>query len=247
MNIFWFRRDLRIEDNVGLFHALNDEEEVLPIFIFDEKILSELPKDDARVTFIHELLSKIQIKLQENGKSLAVFHGEPKAIFEKLIQENKIKTVYTNHDYEPYARKRDKEMNQLFKDNDIEFKTSKDQVIFEKSEVVKDDGTPYVVYTPFSKKWKEALSKIKLNHYNSEDKLDKITNHSYPFLSLKDIGFEVSEIKVTPFDIGDKVISNYEETRNFPSLNGTSMLRNSFAFWSCFYSKNGKSCCNFSK
>ena len=224
MNIFWFRRDLRIEDNVGLFHALSDEEEVLPIFIFDEKILSELPKDDARVSFIHELLSKIQIKLQENGKSLAVFHGEPKAIFEKLIQDNKIKTVYTNHDYEPYARKRDKEMNQLFKDNDIEFKTSKDQVIFEKSEVVKDDGTPYVVYTPFSKKWKEALSKIKLKHYNSEDKLDNITNHSYSFLSLKDIGFEVAEIKVTPFDIGDKVISNYEETRNFPALNGTSML-----------------------
>jgi deoxyribodipyrimidine photo-lyase len=224
MNIFWFRRDLRLEDNVGLFHALNDSNETLPIFIFDEKILSELPKDDARVSYIHELVSKIQEKLKESGKSLAVFHGEPKAIFEKLIQENKIKTVYTNHDYEPYARKRDKELNELFKDNDVEFKTSKDQVIFEKSEVVKDDGTPYVVYTPFSKKWKEAFSKIKLSHYNSEDNLDKITNHSYPFLSLKDIGFEVSSIKVTPFDISDKVISNYEETRNFPSLNGTSML-----------------------
>lgn len=224
MNIFWFRRDLRLEDNVGLFHALNDEKEVLPIFIFDEKILSELPKDDARVSFIHELLSKIQIKLQENGKSLAVFHGEPKSIFEKLIQENKIKTVHTNHDYEPYARKRDKEINQLFKDNNVEFKTSKDQVIFEKSEVVKDDGTPYVVYTPYSKKWKEALSKIKLKHYNSESNLNKIANHSYPFLSLREIGFEISEIKVTPFDISDKVISNYEETRNFPAQNGTSML-----------------------
>ena len=224
MNIFWFRRDLRLEDNVGLFHALNDENKTLPIFIFDEKILSELPKDDARVTFIHELLSNIQTILQEKGKSLAIFHGEPKAVFEKLIKENKVKTVYANHDYEPYARKRDKELNQLFKENNIEFKTSKDQVIFEKSEVVKDDGTPYVVYTPFSKKWKEAFSKIKLNHYNSEEKLEKITDHSYPFLSLKDIGFDVSTIKVTPFDISDKVISNYEETRNFPSLNGTSML-----------------------
>jgi deoxyribodipyrimidine photo-lyase len=224
MTIFWFRRDLRLEDNVGLFHALNDDNEVLPIFIFDEKILSELPKDDARVTFIHELLSKIQNKLLENGKSLAVFHGEPKAIFEKLIKENKIKTVYTNHDYEPYARKRDKEMNQLFNENDIEFKTSKDQVIFEKSEVVKDDGTPYVVYTPFSKKWKEHFSKITLAHYNSEEKLDKISKHSYPFLSLNEIGFEVSAVKVTSFDISDKVISKYEETRNFPSLNGTSML-----------------------
>lgn len=159
MNVFWFRRDLRVEDNVGFFHSLNDVEEVLPIFIFDEKILAELPKNDARVTFIHELLSKIQEKLKENGKSLAVFHGEPKDIFEKLIQENKIKTVFTNHDYEPYARKRDKEMNQLFKDNEIAFKTSKDQVIFEKSEVVKDDGTPYVVYTPFSKNGKKHFLK----------------------------------------------------------------------------------------
>ena len=224
MNIFWFRRDLRLEDNVGLFHALSEGSETLPIFIFDEKILSELPKDDARVSFIHELLFKIQNKLQETGKSLAVFYGEPKSVFEKLIQENKIKTVYTNHDYEPYARKRDKEMNLLFKEHQIEFKTCKDQVVFEKSEIVKDDGSPYVVYTPYSKKWKEAFSKIKLSYYNSEEKLDKIINHSYPFLSLKDIGFEVSSIKVTPFNINDKVISNYEETRNFPALKGTSML-----------------------
>ena len=224
MNIFWFRRDLRLEDNVGLFHALDDKEEVLPIFIFDDKILSELPKNDARVTFIHELLYRIQSELQKKGKSLAVFHGEPKVVFEKIIHENNVKIVYTNDDYEPYARKRDKVMNKLFEDNEIEFKTSKDQVIFEKGEVVKDDGTPYVVYTPFSKKWKEAFSKIKLNHYDSENKLDKITNHSYPFLSLKDIGFKISEIKVTPFDISNNLISNYDATRNFPALNGTSML-----------------------
>ena len=155
MNIFWFRRDLRIEDNVGLFHALSSNEEVLPIFIFDEIILSELPKDDARVTFIHEQLEKIQSELNKIGKSLAVFHGNPIEVFTKLISENKITSVYTNHDYEPYARKRDKEMNQLFVSKGISFLTSKDQVIFEKSEVVKDDGTPYVVYTPYTKKWKK--------------------------------------------------------------------------------------------
>ena len=152
MNIYWFRRDLRLEDNVGLFQALNSGEEVLPIFIFDETILSQLPKDDARVTFIHQQLEKIQNQLLAIGKSLAVFHGNPLEIFIKLIAENQIKTIYTNHDYEPYARKRDLELYHLFKDNNIEFKTSKDQVIFEKSEVVKDDGTPYVVYTPYSKK-----------------------------------------------------------------------------------------------
>ncbi|WP_300568889.1 deoxyribodipyrimidine photo-lyase [Flavobacterium sp.] len=224
MTIFWFRRDLRLEDNVGLFHALNSNAEVLPIFIFDETILSQLPKDDSRVTFIHELLLEIQKKLSEIGKSLAVFHGKPKDIFQKLLSENKIETIYTNHDYEPYARKRDKELNQLFVAHNIEFKTSKDQVIFEKSEVVKDDGKPYVVYTPYSNKWKENFSKIKLLNYNSEDSLNKITSHSYPFLSLNDIGFVTSKIKVAPFDISEKLIDNYESTRNFPAISGTSML-----------------------
>jgi deoxyribodipyrimidine photo-lyase len=224
MNIFWFRRDLRIDDNVGFFHALNSNEAVLPIFIFDEEILSQLPKNDARVTFIHEQLEKIQLELNKIGKSLAVFHGKPIEIFEKLIAENKITSVFTNHDYEPYARKRDKEINQLFVSNGISFLTSKDQVIFEKSEVVKDDGSPYVVYTPYSKKWKDNFKKIKLVHYPSEEKLDNIGKHSYPFLSLADIGFEKSEIKVTPYDISETLIQNYEATRNFPALNKTSYL-----------------------
>ena len=160
----------------------------------------------------------------KHGKSLAVFYGKPIEIFEKLITENKITSVYTNHDYEPYARKRDKEINQLFVANGISFLTSKDQVIFEKSEVVKDDGSPYVVYTPHSKKWKENFKKIKLVNYPSEEKLDKIVKHSYPFLSLTDIGFEKSEIKVTPYDVSESLIQNYEATRNFPALNKTSYL-----------------------
>lgn len=224
MNIFWFRRDLRLEDNVGLFHSLNSDKEVLPIFIFDDWILSQLPKDDARVTFIHQQLEKIQKQLQEIGKSLAVFHGKPLEVFKKLISENKIHTVFTNNDYEPYARKRDLDLYQIFKENNIEFKTSKDQVIFEKSEVVKDDGTPYVVYTPYSNKWKENFKRIQLIHYNSEDYLNKIVLHAYPFLNLSDIGFETSNIKVTPFDVSNSLIDNYEATRNFPSLNKTSYL-----------------------
>lgn len=224
MNIFWFRRDLRLDDNVGLFHALSSKEEVLPIFIFDETILSQLPKDDARVTFIHELLSTLQKQLNQQGKSLAVFHGNPLEVFSKLLKNHKVSAVYTNHDYEPYARKRDKEIYQLFKENSIEFKTSKDQVIFEKSEVVKDDGLPYVVYTPYSRKWKEKFKTISLINYPSEDKLNQLTNHSYPFLSLAAIGFEASEIKVPPFDVSHQLISNYEATRNFPAVKGTSML-----------------------
>ena len=224
MNIFWFRRDLRLDDNVGLFHALKSNENVFPMFICDEDILSQLPKDDHRVGLIHNLVTKIQTQLVQNGKSLAVFHGRPIDIIKKIISENKVTTVYTNHDYEPYARKRDKELNDIFKENNIEFKTCKDQVIFEKSEVTKDDGLPYVVYTPYSRKWKENFSKIKLQSYNSEYFLDKIADHSYPFLSLNDIGFSESKIKLPAFDISSSLIDKYEETRNFPALAGTSML-----------------------
>ncbi|PWA04797.1 cryptochrome/photolyase family protein [Flavobacterium psychrotolerans] len=224
MNIFWFRRDLRIDDNKGLFEALISGEEILPIFIFDTIILDELQKDDARVSFIHELLTKINSELQKKGKSLAVFHGEPTVIFEQLASENKIKNVFTNHDYEPYARKRDLAIFQVFKKYDISFKTYKDQVVFEKNEVTKDDGLPYVVYTPYSKKWKEKFKTIQLEHFLSEDNLEQIGSHSYPFLSLSDIHFEPSIIKVTPYDISKNLIRNYEETRNFPALNKTSHL-----------------------
>ena len=224
MNVFWFRRDLRIDDNKGFFEALNADEKVLPIFIFDKNILQHLPKDDARVNFIHDLLSKMNEILLQKEKSLAVFYGEPAQVFEQLANENKISNVYTNHDYEPYARNRDLAVFQIFKKHNIGFKTFKDQVIFEKSEVTKEDGLPYVVYTPYSRKWKEKFSTIKLENYKSEDFLDHISNHNYPFLNLKDIGFKESIIKVTPFDISNPLIHNYEATRNFPDQNKTSYL-----------------------
>ena len=224
MNIFWFKRDLRLDDNTGFFHALNGESAVLPIFIFDDSILSQLPKNDARVTFIHQQLEKMQAELHKIGKSLAVFHGNPIDVFKKIIAEQNINIVYTNHDYEPYARKRDLDLFHLFSENKIEFKTSKDQVIFEKSEVVKDDKLPYVVYTPYANKWKLLFKTISLINYNSENFLENIANHSYPFLSLSAIGFEKSEIAPPNFDVTEILIDNYEATRNFPSVNKTSYL-----------------------
>lgn len=224
MTIFWFRRDLRLEDNVGLFHSLFENEKVLPIFIFDTSILCQLENTDPRVTLIHELLEGIQKKLNSSEKSLAVFFGKPKEVFEKLITENKISSVYTNHDYEPYARKRDKELNDFFKLKGIAFKTCKDQVIFEKSEIVKDDGNPYVVYTPYSKRWKEKLSKTSIQNYPSQNYLDKISEHNYPFLSLADIGFVKSNIRVPEYNIKDSLINNYQDTRNIPAIEGTSRL-----------------------
>ena len=224
MTIFWFRRDLRIEDNKGLFEALSQNDDVLPIFIFDPSILEQLPKDDARVTFIHHLLDKINSQLNSIGKSLAVFHKKPIEVFEQLLAAHKIDNVYINRDYEPYARSRDKEIYEFLQANNISLNSYKDQVIFEKSEVVKDDSLPYVVYTPYSKKWKERFKSTTLDYYKSEDLINKMTLHSYPFLALKEIGFESASIKPKPFDDSVNLIQNYEQTRNFPAIEKTSML-----------------------
>lgn len=224
MTIFWFRRDLRLNDNTALFHALNENDTVLPIFIFDTTILNQLEKDDSRVTFIFNQLKNIQNQLNTIDKSLAVFYGNPIDVFKKLLSENTITSVYANHDYEPLARKRDKAVFQLLRENKINFKTAKDQVIFEKDEIVKDNGEPYVVYTPYSKKWKLKLSSIELFYYKSEELLHKITKHNYPFLSLDEIGFTESKIEVPNYNISATLIENYEETRNFPALDKTSHL-----------------------
>ena len=232
MNIFWFRRDLRVDDNKGFFEALKSNSEVLPLFIFDKNILDELPKDDARVSFIHERLDIIDRELQKFGKNLAVFHGDPIGIIEQLISENKIEGVYTNHDYEPYAKNRDQKISSILAKKNIAFNTFKDQVIFEKSEVVKDDQTPYVVFTPYSRKWKDLFQKTKLEHFESEKLLNNIAYHSYPFLSLNEIGFEQSKIKVAQYNNSEKLISNYEETRNFPAIEGTSMIATHLRFGS---------------
>ncbi|PKW20929.1 cryptochrome/photolyase family protein [Flavobacterium lindanitolerans] len=224
MNIFWFRRDLRLDDNKALFEALSNNA-TLPVFIFDKNILSELPKDDARVTFISALLDNIQAILKQNHKSLAVFHDGPIHVFKKLVAENaEINAVYTNHDYEPYAQKRDAEVGAFLKSKNIAFHTFKDQVIFEKEEVIKEDGKPYVVFTPYSKKWKENFNEKLTESFPSEKKLAEIAQHSYPYLSLKEIGFEASGIKVADYNISSALIENYAETRNFPGIEGTSHL-----------------------
>ena len=158
ITIFWFRRDLRLHDNVGLYHALQEQRNVLPIFIFDAEILDKLPKDDARVNFIHDQLSAMNEKLQSHGSGISIFHGKPIDIYRSLLEQHNITAVYTNRDYEPYATSRDQEISELLEANNIEFKTFKDQVIFEMDEVTKADGNPYVVYTPYSRKWLEHYS-----------------------------------------------------------------------------------------
>ena len=221
INIFWFRRDLRLEDNNALFHALNSGEEVLPIFIFDKLILDKLSKDDARVTFIHELLEKINSGLQKQSKSLAVFYSDPETVWKQLITKHHIKSVFINRDYEPYARERDQKIYDLLQSKNIVLKSYKDQVIFERNDIIKADGSPYVVYTPFSKKWKEKFREIKLENFSSEKLLHQISSHSYPFLSLNEIGFLRSNIKVVPFNISANLIAHEFQnvSRTIPRCN----------------------------
>ncbi|MBQ4915256.1 deoxyribodipyrimidine photo-lyase [Maribacter sp. MMG018] len=228
VSIFWFRRDLRVDDNVGLLAALKEECNVLPIFIFDTDILSKLPKNDARVTFIFDLVQQLRAKLEkENGTSLAIFKGKPITIFKDLLHTYDIKTVFTNRDYEPYAKERDGEIEQFLHEQGIVFKTFKDQVIFEKSDILKQDGTPYVVYTPYKNKWKENFSPDK--HLTDHDAThyfhNLIKNTKLPNLTLKSLGFVKSNISVQDYVVTPSLIDNYENTRNYPAIkDGTSKL-----------------------
>lgn len=228
ISIFWFRRDLRLDDNIGFLQALKGDFPVMPIFIFDTNILDKLPKKDPRVAFIHEQLQKMRNELQEqHGSSIGLFYGKPKEVFTDLIAQYDVESVYTNHDYEPYAQKRDGIIKKLLAQKDIELKTFKDQVIFEKDEITKDDGDPYVVYTPYKNKWKEHFDADKhLKIQYTIQFLDNLIEHSrLPNLSLSDIGFEVSSIKVPKYEVTPTLIQNYEDTRNFPAIeNGTSRL-----------------------
>jgi deoxyribodipyrimidine photo-lyase len=159
INIIWFRRDLRLTDNAALYHALRDNNPVLPIFIFDKNILNELEdKTDARVQFIFNTFHELQNRLVALESSLEVYYDNPLQAFKNLLHKYNIEKVFTNHDYEPYAVSRDYQIEQLLNSNGISFHTYKDQVIFEKAEVVKDDGTPYTVFTPYSRKWKSNLA-----------------------------------------------------------------------------------------
>lgn len=226
INIFWFRRDLRLDDNVGFFNALQSDHPVLPIFIFDKAILDQLPKDDARVSFIYNTLQNMRDTLQaEHQSSIAMYYDNPKDVFKTLMDEYTIDTVFTNHDYEPYATKRDKEIENLLSKNEIKFKTYKDQVIFEKDEVVKKDGDPYVVYTPYMRVWKENFKSYNLEIYYTNSYLNNLVEHTrLPNLSLSDIGFKQSSQKIEDYTVTPTLIQNYEATRNFPAKDATSKL-----------------------
>tara|TARA_B100000780_G_scaffold91822_1_gene63573 strand:+ start:1694 stop:2992 length:1299 start_codon:yes stop_codon:yes gene_type:complete len=225
LTIFWFRRDLRLDDNVGLYNALNGSNDVIPIFIFDSNIINKLPNNDPRIKIIHNALVTMNNVLKKYEINIACFKGNPLNVFKDLVKKNIVDKVIFNHDYEPYARKRDKEIISFLELNNVEFRSYKDHVVFEKSEVVKNDGSPYKVYTPFSRVWiKKYNSQQKINF--SSEKLFKnfSSNHSLPFLSFSELGFLNPKIELPNYRYNSSIIKDYEETRNFPALDNTSKL-----------------------
>ena len=232
--IFWFRRDLRLFDHKVLHEALTECDSVSPIFIFDPSILDHLQRNDHRVQFIFNNLEFLNNSLESKQKSIQIFFGKPSSIFKQLIEENSIQRVYTSADYEPYARKRDGEIAELLKDHGIELIRKKDSVIFEQDEVVKDDGSPYVVFTPYKKKWMSQLTPEEdFKEYDITPYLEKFNtlNTKLKIVQvLSDIGFSPSNILAPTIRLNDTIINNYEDTRNFPSVPGTSQLGTSLRF-----------------
>jgi deoxyribodipyrimidine photo-lyase len=226
INVFWFRRDLRLTDNHGLFKALTSGKPVLPVFVFDTQILDKLERPlDLRVQFIHETLSEIHRFLSEIGTGLTIFFGKPVDFFTQLCTEYNIDCVFTNHDYEPYAIERDTKIADLLQTNGIQFQSTKDHVYFEKREVVKDDGNPYTVFTPYSKKWKIRMAGESPQFYPAEKHFSNFLRYqANPLPSLQSMGFEASSFTFPSITVNHKLIDTYTEKRNFPGIQGTSHL-----------------------
>lgn len=223
VSFFWFRRDLRLEDNIGFYHALKSKFPVIPLFIFDEAILDSLPEDDARVGFIHETLSKINAELKLTGSSLLVKKGKTQQVWQQLIEEFDIKEVFFNKDYEPYARERDESICQLLEAHQCITFSFKDQVIFEEKEITKADGLPYTVYTPYKNKWLEKFHQEKpIREYGTSGLVSNLYTSNFSFPSLEQIGFVESPVKVKPYTLD--TLDNYQETRDFPAVDATSYL-----------------------
>jgi deoxyribodipyrimidine photo-lyase len=226
VSIFWFRRDLRLQDNAGLYHALKENKAVLPIFIFDKNILDMLEdKADRRVQFIHAALEEMQIELQKLGSTLEVYYGTPVEVYQVLLKKYYIKAVYTNHDYEAYALEREALLQQLFTANGVVFTTYKDQVILEKNEVLKEDGKPYTVFTPYSRKWKAVLNDFHLKAY-------PVKKYSANFYQQKPVEIPtLAAMNFLPAEktfpsklLSEALVVKYAAQRDFPAIAGTSKL-----------------------
>ena len=225
--LFWHRRDLRIDDNKGLFEALKQNEIVHPIFIFDKSILDKLPNNDQRILFIYQEIESLKKSYQNLGSDLWVYYGEPSEIIPKIAQELNCSSVYFNNDYESYALQRDEEIQVSLNNIKIKFIGNKDHVIFEKNEVLKDDGKPYTIFTPYSRKWKANLKEEDLREYSIEKHSGNLVQKQLEkaLITLEEMGFESKVLHEFPDRIANnEILNNYHLSRNFPAVKGTSKL-----------------------
>ena len=224
ITIFWFRRDLRLTDNHGLYRALDISKNVLPIFIFDIEILSQLEnKEDKRVDFIFQTLLTINQYLEKKGKSIKIFHGKPLEIFKKLANDYLIENVFCNEDYEPSGIKRDGEIESFLTQKNIVFKQFKDQVHFHKDEILKSDGNPYSIYTPYSKQWLLKYREQKVEIYPSEKHLQNLINVEKQNITLEQIGFKKTNYEFESPKLEASILKTYHETRDFPTTKTSEM------------------------
>lgn len=226
VNIFWFRRDLRLEDNTALHHALRSGTPVIPVFIFDRNILDELEdKDDRRVDFIHREVKKLWKQLKEPGSHLDVYYGDPQDVFKQILNKYKVEQVFANHDYEPYGMERDAAMGKYLKEHGAVLQTFKDIVVFEKGEVLKDDGTPYTVFTPYSRKWKTQLTPLHLRSMETEKHFSGFHRGAATAMpKLEEMGFKKSDADFPSEEPEMSIIKHYQQQHDFPGINGTSRL-----------------------
>ncbi len=236
VRIFWFRRDLRLHDNHGLYEALSQSVNVLPIFIFDKNILDLLPADDTRLSFIYATISDLKGKCQSLGSDLKVFYGDPVEVWQQLIATYPISDVYLNRDYEPYAKKRDEAVKNLLLKCGVNMHTFKDHVIFENEEVRSKTGTTYTVFTPYKNSWLGRFEEEYLRggsmDYPSHDRLHNLSRQTpETMMSLASMGFKKSSVPIPDVEVRSGVIKNYGNTRNFPANTvGTSRLGIHFRF-----------------
>nr|MBD3622938.1 deoxyribodipyrimidine photo-lyase [Sunxiuqinia sp.] len=225
INLFWFRRDLRIADNHGFYQALTSGKPVLPVFIYDTNILNDLDDDDSRVEFVYRQVNRLKAEFERNNSTFWIFHGKPLAAFKRLWMEYEIDTVFTNEDYEPYARERDERVKTFLNSGEVNFLSFKDQVVFHKDEVVKPDGKPYTVFTPYSKKWLQKLKDQPLESYPSEKHLRSLLKiEPMNDVKLRDLGFRSGKLEFPDKDIEVNLLKEYASRRDFLALEGTSHL-----------------------
>jgi deoxyribodipyrimidine photo-lyase len=226
VSIFWFRRDLRLEDNIGLMHALKTRENVLPLFVFDPEVLQwGENKRNIQVGFVYDTLMGIKEKLEIIGSGLYVAAGKPLDVFKALMDSYHIFSVYANREYEPYTLQRDDEVAAFLASQGVEFHTYKDHVLFEQNEIVKDNGEPYTVFTAYKQRFLRKLNQsMVVPAPISKYAYNFFRTTPLPIPSLDDMGYSRVDVPVPPRKLPAELLKSYETDRDFPARNGTSHL-----------------------